>query len=145
MKPDSVLTVVCSFEGDGVEEGSIPNPASIRALSCLLSTCITDRWRSRKLAITSLVQTGHLCWDGRGQPTHSVSQADFFLLFKNSILLLSISLLQISFLPSQVLFSAELKPCDWLLFGTCLLFGSCHFHKYEPCVLFGSIVFYNEP
>ena len=81
MKPDSVLTVVavvmCSFEGDGVE-GSIPNPASILALSCLLSTCITDRWRSRKLAITSLVQTGHLCWDGRGQPTHSVSQADFF-------------------------------------------------------------------
>ena len=78
MKPDSVLTVVavvmCSFEGDGVEEGSIPNPASILALSCLLSTCITDRWRSRKLAITSLVQTGHLCWDGRGQPTHSLSQ-----------------------------------------------------------------------
>ena len=33
----------------------------------------------------------------------------------------------------------------WLLFGTCLLFESCYFHKYEPCVLFGSIVFYNEP
>ena len=33
----------------------------------------------------------------------------------------------------------------WLLFGTCLLFGSCHFHKYEPWVLFGSINIYNEP
>ena len=32
----------------------------------------------------------------------------------------------------------------WLLFGTCLLFGSCHSHKYEPCLLFGSIVFHNE-
>ena len=83
MKPDSVLTVVavmCSFEGDEVE-GSIPNPASIRALSCLLSTCITDRWRSKKLAITSLVQTGHLCWDGRSQPTHIVRQAYFLSFF----------------------------------------------------------------
>ena len=39
-------------------------------------------------------------------------------------------------------------PClieaTWLLFGTCLLFGSCHSHKYEPCLLFGSIVFHNE-
>ena len=39
-------------------------------------------------------------------------------------------------------------PClieaTWLLFGTCLLFGACHFYKYEPCVLFGSIVFHNE-
>ena len=33
----------------------------------------------------------------------------------------------------------------WLLFGTCLLFGSCHFYKYEACVLFGSIGFWNEP
>ena len=32
-----------------------------------------------------------------------------------------------------------------LLFETCLLFGSCHFHKYKSCVLFGSIDFYNEP
>ena len=31
------------------------------------------------------------------------------------------------------------------LFWTCLLIGSCHFHKYEPCVLFGLIDFYNEP
>jgi len=39
-------------------------------------------------------------------------------------------------------------PCwieaTWLLFGTCLLFGSCHFYNYEPCLLFGSIVFHNE-
>ena len=31
-------------------------------------------------------------------------------------------------------------PCwieaTWLLFGTCLLFGSCHFHKYVPCLPF---------
>ena len=33
----------------------------------------------------------------------------------------------------------------WLLIGTCLLIGSCNFHKYEPWVSFGSIDFYNEP
>ena len=32
-----------------------------------------------------------------------------------------------------------------LLFGKCLLIGSCHVHKYEAWVLFGSIDFYNEP
>ena len=45
-------------------------------------------------------------------------------------------------------FSLSTLPClieaTWLLFGTCLLFGSCHSHKYEPCLLFGSIVFHNE-
>ena len=38
-------------------------------------------------------------------------------------------------MPIQECFSFTLQcriEATWLLFGTCLLFGSCHFHKYGP-------------
>ena len=44
-----------------------------------------------------------------------------------------------------ILFSAELKPRGYYLDHVYYLDHGPSFHKYEPCILFGSIDFYNEP